>query len=83
MQNKHPKLVTCIIRQTSDSKGESRLTMPTGRINIGSTSTGGAMGLLASLCSRPGAARAACWNILGVGCILMWVFVWWLFGIGR
>lgn len=28
------------------------------------------MGLLASLCSRPGAARAACRNIMGVGCIV-------------
>lgn len=37
-----------------------RLTMPTGRIRMGRTSTGGDMGLFASLWKNPGAERATC-----------------------
>lgn len=47
--------------------------MPTGRIKMGSTSTGGAMGLFASLWRNPGAERATCWNIAGVGRMLVYL----------
>lgn len=50
--------------------------MPTGRIKMGSTSTGGAMGLFASLWRNPGAERATCWNIAGVGRILVYWSGW-------
>lgn len=49
--------------------------MPTGRIRMGRTSTGGDMGLFASLCRKPGAERAACWNICGVGRMLIYLVV--------